>query len=112
MLDLGAFLSFINGTIDRLLHSRTRLSKPPVGLCSFAPEHHHDCYITFPGPLERKKKKPHATSLRTKKPHAALRNLSNMCEHSSDIFHVAIRLCNPQWFAQTQNILTLLPTPP
>jgi hypothetical protein len=71
---------YVNGLsqiIGRLRHSRTRLLKPPAGLCSFAPEHCHDCYITFPGPPERKEKKPHAISLRTKKPHAALRNLSN-----------------------------------
>ncbi|KAJ7323583.1 hypothetical protein DFH08DRAFT_1029163 [Mycena albidolilacea] len=62
--------------LDRLRHSRMQLSKPPARLCSFAPEHRHDCYITFPGLPEPKKKKPHATSLCTKKPHAALHNLS------------------------------------
>ncbi|KAJ7364608.1 hypothetical protein DFH08DRAFT_798933 [Mycena albidolilacea] len=43
--------------LDRLRHSCMWLSKPPTRLCSFAPEHHHDCYITFPGPPEWKKEK-------------------------------------------------------
>ncbi|KAJ7343832.1 hypothetical protein DFH08DRAFT_810378 [Mycena albidolilacea] len=63
--------------IDRLRHSRMRLSKPPAGLCSFAPELRHDCYITFSGPPERKRKSRMSRVCAQKKPHAALRNLSN-----------------------------------